>query len=48
MRLCKRSGIEEVVSGAIAVWISQNLVDALSDQYSTADTKAGPLHKLIG
>src|SRR4029077_2876485 len=29
-RLCERSGIEEVARRSIAVWISQNLVDALT------------------
>ena len=47
-RLRKRKSIEEVPGRMIAVRISQNLVGALSDQYSIADAKPGPLHKLIG
>ena len=46
-RLCERSRIEKVPRRPIAVWISQNLVDALSIQYSaTADTRSRPLDKI--
>src|SRR5206468_14782 len=38
-RLRKRKRIEEIPGRAIAVRISQNLVGALSDQYSIADAK---------